>query len=84
MATKAGVWIDHKQAVVVLITDAGQQIKKFTSGGKQAARAGGRARSTSTRPMTSLQKTGESENSWANASKSTTKRWLVFEEQKRC
>jgi hypothetical protein len=41
MATKAGVWIDHKQAIVVLITDAGQQIKKFISGGKQVARAGG-------------------------------------------
>lgn len=30
MATKAGVWIDHKQAIVVLITDAGQEIKKIT------------------------------------------------------
>ncbi len=29
MATKAGVWIDHKQAIVVLITDAGQEIKKI-------------------------------------------------------
>lgn len=29
MATKAGVWIDHKQAVVVLTTDAGTTIKKF-------------------------------------------------------
>lgn len=29
MATKAGVWIDHKQAVVVLITDGGQETKKI-------------------------------------------------------
>lgn len=29
MAAKAGVWIDHKKAVVVLVTDAGQEIKKF-------------------------------------------------------
>jgi hypothetical protein len=29
MASKAGVWIDHKQAIVVLITDAGQEIKKI-------------------------------------------------------
>ena len=28
MAMKAGVWIDYKQAIVVLITDAGQEIKK--------------------------------------------------------
>ncbi len=32
MATKAGVWIDHKQAIVILVTDAGQEIKKFNSG----------------------------------------------------
>jgi len=29
MATKAGVWIDHRQAIVVLVTDAGQKIKKI-------------------------------------------------------
>jgi hypothetical protein len=29
MATKAGVWIDHKHAIVVLVTDAGQEIKKI-------------------------------------------------------
>ena len=29
MVKKAGVWIDHKQAIVVLITDAGQEIKKI-------------------------------------------------------
>ena len=28
MAAKAGVWIDHKQAIVVLMTDAGQKTKK--------------------------------------------------------
>ena len=32
MAIKAGVWIDHKQAIVVLLTDAGHEIKKFKSG----------------------------------------------------
>lgn len=29
MATKAGVWIDHKQAIVVLIMDVGREIKKI-------------------------------------------------------
>ena len=29
MVTKAGVWIDHKQAIVVLLTDADQEIKKY-------------------------------------------------------
>jgi stalled ribosome rescue protein Dom34 len=32
MAAKAGVWIDHKQAFVVLLTDAGQEIKTVQSG----------------------------------------------------
>ena len=29
MAVKAGVWIDHKQAIVVLVTDAAKEIKKI-------------------------------------------------------
>jgi hypothetical protein len=29
MATKAGVWIDHKQATVILITGAGREVKKI-------------------------------------------------------
>jgi len=44
MATKAGVWIDHKQAIVVLITDAGHEIKKFKSGMEQPARPAGGSR----------------------------------------
>jgi hypothetical protein len=32
MSIKAGVWIDHQQAVLVLITDAGKEIKKISSG----------------------------------------------------
>ncbi len=32
MTTKAGVWIDHRQAIVVLITDAGPETKKFLTG----------------------------------------------------
>jgi ABC-type branched-subunit amino acid transport system substrate-binding protein len=31
MATKAGIWIDHRQAVVVLATDAGKTIKRIAS-----------------------------------------------------
>jgi hypothetical protein len=45
MATKAGVWIDHKQAIVVLITDAGQEIKKFQSVLEQPARPASGSRS---------------------------------------
>ena len=32
MATKAGVWIDHKQAIVVLLRGTGREIKKFATG----------------------------------------------------
>jgi transposase len=31
MATKAGIWIDHRQAIVVLVTDAGKTIKQIAS-----------------------------------------------------
>ena len=43
MAAKAGVWIDHKQATVVLVTDVGQEIKKFKTGGESSARPAGSA-----------------------------------------
>lgn len=45
MALKAGVWIDHKQAIVVPITDAGQEIKKFKSGIEPSVRPAGGSRS---------------------------------------
>ena len=42
MAIKAGVWIDHQQAIVVLVTGAGQEIKKLRSElGKSGQTAGG-------------------------------------------
>ena len=43
MPIKAGVWIDHKQAIVVLLTDTGQEIRKFSSGMRSPV---GKARST--------------------------------------
>jgi stalled ribosome rescue protein Dom34 len=41
MANNAGVWIDHRQATVVLLTDAGQEIKKIKSGLDQSKRPAG-------------------------------------------
>jgi hypothetical protein len=45
MAIKAGVWIDHRQAIVVLLTDADKEIKKFTSGIERPVRSAGSSRS---------------------------------------
>jgi hypothetical protein len=45
MATEAGVWIDHKQAVVVLATDAGRKIKKIAFDIGQPIRSSGGSRS---------------------------------------
>src|SRR5450432_2210913 len=45
MAAKAGVWIDHKQAIVVLVTDAGQKTKKLEGGTEHGARPAGSTRS---------------------------------------
>lgn len=51
MATKAGVWIDHKQATIVLLSDAGQEIKKivFDIGQPVHKTGGGRSKNTFTR-----------------------------------
>jgi hypothetical protein len=39
MTTKAGVWIDHKQAIVVLVGDGEDQIKKIKSAVTKPARS---------------------------------------------
>ena len=44
MATKAGVWIDHKQATLILVTPGGQEIKKIAFDIGQPVRSGGRPR----------------------------------------
>jgi hypothetical protein len=46
MLTKAGVWIDHKQAIIVLVTDADKEIKKIVFDIGQPIRAAGGSRST--------------------------------------
>lgn len=44
MAKQAGLWIDHRQAVIVLVTDEGEEIKKISSGmGKRVRFTGGTA-----------------------------------------
>jgi hypothetical protein len=45
MAMKAGVWIDHQQAIVVLVTDAGQEIKRIKSGIEKPVRSAGGSKS---------------------------------------
>ena len=39
MSVKAGVWIDHKQAILVLVTDAGKEIKKIALGIERLVRS---------------------------------------------
>ena len=41
MKTKAGLWIDHRQAVVVLITDTGEEIKQIMSNAEKQLRRTG-------------------------------------------
>ncbi|HVC92155.1 MAG TPA: hypothetical protein VND64_00615 [Pirellulales bacterium] len=41
MANKAGVWIDHKKAVVILISDQGEETKRLKSNVPRPARSGG-------------------------------------------
>jgi hypothetical protein len=43
MSTKVGLWIDHRQAIVVAITEKGEKIEEIVSGvEKQLQRAGDR------------------------------------------
>jgi hypothetical protein len=43
MSTKVGLWIDHRQAIVVAITEQGEKIEEIGSGvEKQLQRAGDR------------------------------------------
>jgi hypothetical protein len=44
MATKAGVWLDHRQAVLILLTDEGRQVKKIKSGVGVPTRSAGGSR----------------------------------------
>jgi hypothetical protein len=43
MSTKVGLWIDHRQAIVVAITEQGEKIEEIVSGvERQLQRAGDR------------------------------------------
>ncbi len=41
MKKQAGLWIDHRKAVIVLISDAGEEIKKIVSGMEKHVRFSG-------------------------------------------
>lgn len=44
MHTIAGLWMDHRQAVIVTISDQGQEIKRITSSIEKQLRRSGRSR----------------------------------------
>jgi len=41
MKTKAGLWIDHRQAVVVIVSDTGEEIKQISSDAEKQLRRTG-------------------------------------------
>ena len=43
MNKQAGLWIDHRKAVIVLITDEGEEVKKIVSGMEKHVRFAGNA-----------------------------------------
>ena len=45
MATNAGIWIDHHKAIVVLITDKGEDIQQISSDVDRRVPSGGSPRS---------------------------------------
>ena len=42
MNKQAGLWIDHRKAIILLITDEGEEIKKITSNMQKHVRFAGR------------------------------------------
>jgi hypothetical protein len=55
MKKEAGLWIDHRKAVIVIVTDKGDEIKEITSNIEKHVRFSGGAHSTDGR----LQSTAE-------------------------
>jgi hypothetical protein len=41
MKTKVGLWIDHRQTIIVVITDQGEEIKEILSGVERQLRRSG-------------------------------------------
>lgn len=41
MKTKAGLWIDHRQAIVVIVSDTGEEIKQISSKAEKQLRRTG-------------------------------------------
>ena len=83
MTNKAGVWIDHKQAVLVLLTDGGREIKKSNPALK--SRLGlpmVQNRRLRTRRTTSLRKIGDSTRSRTIAKNTSTRSSLICVEPK--
>jgi hypothetical protein len=50
MTNRAGVWIDHKQAVLVLVNNAGTEVKKIKSDIQKPVRVIGRSKSAAAYP----------------------------------
>ena len=49
MKKEAGLWIDHREAVVVIVTDAGEEIERITSDVEKRVRYSGGSRSDGSR-----------------------------------
>ncbi len=43
MKTLAGLWIDHREAVIVILSDKGQETKRIESGAEKQLRRSGRS-----------------------------------------
>jgi hypothetical protein len=64
MKKQAGLWIDHRKAVVVLVTDEGEEIKKITSDMEKHVRFAGHAAEGSAGEDVSDRKFGNHLNSY--------------------
>ena len=59
MRKEVGLWIDHRQAVVVIVTDEGEEIRRITSDMEKHTRFAGRSSQDRSREDTRDRRFGE-------------------------
>ena len=79
MKKEIGLWLDHRDAIIVILTDGGEEIKQITSGSGKHIRYSGSSHSKTPEGLKrSLQRTKGTENLETNSTNTTMRSLLLF------
>ncbi len=79
MKREIGLWLDHRDAIIVILTDGGEEIKHLTSGNGKHIRYSGSSHSKTPEGLKrSPQKTRGTENLRTNSTNTTMRSLQVF------